>query len=74
VTTGHGAKLAYVYVRQSSLNQVKHHQESTELQYRLVGWSIALLRWAGLMGERKSSMRISANQAPAAPSVTASRN
>lgn len=30
------AKFAYVYVRQSSVGQVKHHQESTELQYRLV--------------------------------------
>jgi DNA invertase Pin-like site-specific DNA recombinase len=36
ITTAHRAKLAYVYVRQSSLGQVRHHQESTELQYRLV--------------------------------------
>jgi len=36
VTTAHRAKLAYVYVRQSSPGQVRHHQESTELQYRLV--------------------------------------
>ena len=36
VTTAHRAKLAYVYVRQSSAGQVRHHQESTELQYRLV--------------------------------------
>jgi DNA invertase Pin-like site-specific DNA recombinase len=42
VTTTHRAKLAYVYVRQSSLNQVKHHQESTQLQYRLVDRAIAL--------------------------------
>ncbi len=42
VTTAHRAKLAYVYVRQSSLNQVKHHQESTQLQYRLVDRAIAL--------------------------------
>ena len=42
VTTAHRAKLAYVYVRQSSLNQVKQHQESTELQYRLVDRAIAL--------------------------------
>ena len=42
VTTSHRAKLAYVYVRQSSLNQVKHHQESTQLQYRLVDRAIAL--------------------------------
>jgi hypothetical protein len=36
ITTAHRAKLSYIYVRQSSLNQVKQHQESTELQYRLV--------------------------------------
>jgi hypothetical protein len=42
VTTAHRAKLAYVYVRQSSLNQVKLHQESTALQYRLVDRAVAL--------------------------------
>ena len=36
VTTAHRAKLAYVYVRQSSAGQVRQHRESTELQYRLV--------------------------------------
>jgi DNA invertase Pin-like site-specific DNA recombinase len=36
ISTAHRAKLAYVYVRQSSPGQVRHHQESTELQYRLV--------------------------------------
>ncbi|PHK93466.1 transposase [Pseudoroseomonas rhizosphaerae] len=36
VTTAHRAKLAYVYIRQSSAGQVRQHQESTELQYRLV--------------------------------------
>lgn len=36
ITTAHRAKLAYVYVRQSSPTQVRLHQESTELQYRLV--------------------------------------
>ena len=35
-TTAHRAKLAYVYVRQSTAGQVRQHQESTELQYRLV--------------------------------------
>ena len=30
VTTGQRAKLAYIYVRQSSVNQVRQHQESTE--------------------------------------------
>lgn len=41
----HLERLAVVYVRQSSLQQVQHHQESTRLQYALVdhakrlGWS-----------------------------------
>lgn len=42
VTTAHQAKLAYVYIRQSSLSQVTRHSESTELQYRLVERAIAL--------------------------------
>ena len=29
ITTEHRAKLAYIYVRQSSPGQVRHHQEST---------------------------------------------
>ena len=36
VTDEHRAKLAYVYIRQSSLSQVNTHAESTELQYHLV--------------------------------------
>src|SRR5580704_5326391 len=36
ISAAHRAKRAYVYVRQSSVNQIKHHRESTELQYRLV--------------------------------------
>jgi len=42
VTDEHLAKLAYVYVRQSSLNQVLHHGESTELQYELVERAVQL--------------------------------
>jgi DNA invertase Pin-like site-specific DNA recombinase len=42
ITVEHRGKLAYIYVRQSSVNQVRHHQESTELQYRLVDRAIAL--------------------------------
>ncbi|WP_119153647.1 recombinase family protein [Caldimonas tepidiphila] len=42
VTTAHRAKLAYVYVRQSSAGQVRQHQESTELQYRLVNRAAGL--------------------------------
>ena len=44
LTAARRAKFAYIYVRQSSVTQVKHHQESTELQYRLadrvvdLGW------------------------------------
>ena len=48
VTTAHRAKLAYIYVRQSSAGQVRHHQESTELQYRLVDRAI----WLGWPRER----------------------
>src|SRR5580658_9728968 len=36
ITTAHRAKLAYIYVRQSTAGQVRQHQASTELQYRLV--------------------------------------
>ena len=32
----HRAKLAYIYIRQSTAGQVRQHQESTTLQYRLV--------------------------------------
>jgi len=44
ITTAHRARLVYVYVRQSSPGQVRHHQESTELQYRLVERAV-LLGW-----------------------------
>jgi DNA invertase Pin-like site-specific DNA recombinase len=46
VTTAHRAKLAYIYVCQSSVSQVRHHQESTQLQYRLVERA-AGLGWPG---------------------------
>ena len=42
VTAEHRGKLAYIYVRQSSVNQVRHHLESTELQYRLIDRAVAL--------------------------------
>src|ERR1700730_15847965 len=44
VTTAHRAKLAYIYVRQSTAGQVRQHQESTKLQYRLVDRA-ALFGW-----------------------------
>jgi DNA invertase Pin-like site-specific DNA recombinase len=42
LSAAHRARLAYVYVRQSSVNQVRHHHESTELQYRLVDRAVGL--------------------------------
>jgi len=41
-TIEHRAKLAYVYVRQSSVNQVTRHTESTDLQYQLVERAVRL--------------------------------
>ena len=42
VGAAHRAKTAYVYIRQSTAVQVRQHQESTELQYRLVDRAAAL--------------------------------
>ena len=45
ITEHHRSKPAYVYVRQSTLAQVRHHQESTNRQYALrekareLGWN-----------------------------------
>ncbi len=44
VTTTHQAKLAYIYIRQSSLSQLTRHTASTELQYELVE-RVATLGW-----------------------------
>jgi len=50
ITEQHQSKSAYVYVRQSTMGQVRHHQESTERQYALrqkaleLGWSEAAIR------------------------------
>ena len=41
-TTEQRAKMAYIYIRQSSLMQVTRHAESTELQYSLVERAIKL--------------------------------
>ena len=46
----HRQKAAYIYLRQSSMAQVRHHQESTERQYALkekaleLGWTPAMIR------------------------------
>src|SRR5450755_4196392 len=42
LTPARRAKLAYIYVRQSSVHQVRQHQESTELQYRLADRAVRL--------------------------------
>ena len=42
IQASHLDRLAVVYVRQSTLQQVSEHQESTRLQYGLVNRAIAL--------------------------------
>ena len=42
ITQVHRQKMAYVYVRQSTMEQVRHHQESTERQYALKDKAISL--------------------------------
>lgn len=42
ITTQHHSKPAYIYIRQSTLAQVRHHQESTERQYALRNKALAL--------------------------------
>jgi|SRR5947209_3926128 len=42
ITDTHRAKLAYVYIRQSTPGQLVHHRESTARQYELVERAVAL--------------------------------
>src|SRR5246127_1611814 len=42
ITDAHRSKPAYIYVRQSTLAQVRHNQESTERQYALQDKALAL--------------------------------
>lgn len=50
IQRAHLEKPAYIYIRQSSMGQVRHHQESTERQYALkdkalqLGWSADMIR------------------------------
>jgi len=48
-TTDQRARMAYVYIRQSSLMLVTRHAESTELQYSLVERAVTRCA-AGLVG------------------------
>ena len=42
IQTFHHQKLAYIYLRQSTLGQVRHHQESTARQYALKDKALSL--------------------------------
>lgn len=50
ISAHHTARMAYVYLRQSTMGQVLHHQESTERQYALkekalsCGWTAGKIR------------------------------
>lgn len=50
IQSSHTEKLAYIYIRQSTMAQVRHHQESTERQYALkekalqLGWAEGMIR------------------------------
>ena len=50
IQNNHTEKAAYIYIRQSSMAQVRHHQESTERQYALkekalqLGWPEGMVR------------------------------
>lgn len=68
VTTAHKAKLAYIYVCQSTAGQVRQHQESTELQYHLV--MIGLSPWDGHGSALRSSTMTWENPEHPVPSVT----
>ena len=48
ITNAHRAKIAYVYIRQSSPGQVLHHSESTTRQYNLVERAV----WLGWPADR----------------------
>ena len=50
IRSSHTEKPAYIYIRQSTMAQVRHHQESTERQYALkekavqLGWTESMIR------------------------------
>src|SRR5579864_4885791 len=50
ISENHRSKPAYIYIRQSTMAQVRHHQESTERQYALrqkaleLGWNETTIR------------------------------
>jgi hypothetical protein len=70
ITTAHRAKLLYVYVRQSSPGQVRHHQESTEQQYRLSSGQFSLAGRANAF--TSSTMTWASRVRPAATDMASS--
>ena len=48
IQTHHRERLAIIYVRQSTLQQMTRHQESARLQYGLVEWA-----WSSASRARK---------------------
>jgi hypothetical protein len=47
IRSSHTEKPAYIYIRQSTMAQVRHHQESTERQYALKEKAVQLARLSG---------------------------
>jgi hypothetical protein len=64
ITDGHRARLAYLYIRQSTVWQVEHYTESTARQYELrdravaLGWPTAPKMEFSVRCDTKSLMRL----------------
>src|SRR5881296_2875632 len=75
IQDGHLERLAIVYVRQSTLQQLEHHRESTRVQYALADRA-CLLGWARprviVIDDDLGCSR--ASRAPAATGTTCSRS
>lgn len=72
ITAAHLSRMAYLYVRQSTLRQVFENTESTHRQYGLRDRAVAPSRSAGRSTGSSSSTAISGNPAPARPIARAS--
>ena len=71
IGTSHRARTAYIYVRQSSVNQVIHNSESTDLQYglssvpsgsvgRVIGWWLSMMTLVNLEARATNGTAFSA--------------
>ena len=63
IQTNHLQKPAYIYLRQSSMNQVRHNQESTERQYALRDKAIGLGWPANMIHILDGDLGLSGSQA-----------